>query len=212
MQIAEISSWVAIAKDVILGLSACSAAVFAYLGLDAWRKELKGKSEYELAKSVLKSVYKVREAFKHVRNPAIFQYEYPPDMIDSWGHLETEHDYDGTAHVYETRWKKMDEAFRELEENHLAAQVEWGSEFQNIIKKLRACRADLLVTIQQFLEKKKKPRRMEPLNTLEQRAQERSVLYYLGNDSEYDKFTSEIESAIAEFENWLRPHILSKRQ
>jgi hypothetical protein len=209
MQAAEIGGWVTIVKDVLLGLSAVSAAVFAYLGLDAWRKELKGKAEYELAKNVLKSAYRVRESFKHVRHPAIFQYEYPPDMTDHIGHLKPEHDYEGTAHVYETRWKKMDEAFRELEEHHLAAQVEWGAEFQDVIKKLRSCRADLLVTIQQFLERKKNPHGASR-STAEERAEERSVLYHLGSDSKHDKFTPEIDAAVDEFEKWLRPHIRSR--
>jgi hypothetical protein len=118
------------ATDVLVGSSAASAAVFAYLGLNTWRKELKGRAEYESAKTVLKSVYRVREAFKHVRNPFIYQYEYPPHMTDRTGHLKQEHDYDGTAYVYENRWKKIDDAFRDLEEHHLAAQVEWAPSFK----------------------------------------------------------------------------------
>ena len=122
----SIPQWIGAIKDILVGLSAVGAAVFAYLGLNAWRKELKGKSEYQLAKDILKSVYKAREAFKHVRHIMIFQYEYPEDMLGPHGYLKPEHDYEGTAHVYETRWKVMDEAFKELEEYHLLAQVEWG--------------------------------------------------------------------------------------
>ena len=192
-------------KDILVGLSAVGATIFAYLGINPWRKELKGKSEYQLAKDILKSVYRVREAFKHVRHIAIFQYEYPEDMQGPHGHLKPEHDYEGTAHVYETRWKLMDEAFKELEEYHLLAQVEWGPEFQDKIKKLRACRAELLVTIQQMLRRKKNP--SEKMNSVEEKAEERSVLYHIGEDSKHDKFTPEINEAIQEFENWLRPHI-----
>lgn len=105
-----IPEWIGVIKDILIGLSAVAAAIFAYLGLNAWRKELKGKSEYQLAKDILKSVYKVREAFKHVRHIFIFQYEYPENMQGLHGHLKPEHDYEGTAHVYETRWKVMDEA------------------------------------------------------------------------------------------------------
>jgi hypothetical protein len=209
MEISEIGKWIAAVRDVLVGLSAVSAAIFAYLGLSAWRKELKGKAEYELAKDVLKSVYRVREAFKHVRNPAIFQYEYPADMTDHHGHLEGKHDYEGTAHVYEKRWEKMDQAFRELEEHHLAAQVEWGSKFQDVIKKLRSCRADLLIAVQQLLERKKNPREV-PRTTAEEKAEERSVLYHLGSDSEHDTFTPQIDEAIADFERWLRPHVRNK--
>lgn len=203
-------AWIAAAKDIVVAFAAAAAAIFAYLGLSAWRKELKGKAEYQLAKDVLKSVYKVREAFKFVRNPIIYQYEYPEGMRDHHGHLKHEHDYEGTAHVYEKRWEKMAEAFGELEEHHLAAQVEWGQEFQDVIVKVRSCRIELLVAIQQMLGRKKNPR--EVLSTSsEEKAEERSVLYHLGDNSEHDKFTRQIGEAINHFEKWLRPHVRHKR-
>jgi hypothetical protein len=192
-------------KDVLVGLSAVSAAVFAYLGLTTWRKELKGKAEYQLAKDVLKSVYKVREAFKHVRNPAIYQYEYPEDMTDHHGHLRREHAYKGTAYVYENRWKVMAEAFNELEEHHLEAQVEWGPQFQDVIKDLRSCRSDLLVAIRQMLERKNP--QGDALPPVKERPEEFSILYHLGSDSKHDDFTPKIDKAIHAFEQWLRPHI-----
>lgn len=203
------TTWISTAKDILLGLSAAAAALFAYLGLSAWKRELKGKSEYQLAKDVLKSVYRVREAFKHARNPAIYQYEYPEDMTDHFGHLKREHRYEGTAHVYEKRWEIMAKAFQDLEEYHLDAQVEWGSEFQNKIVKLRTCRVNLMIAIQQNLERIKNPS-TAALSPAEQRAEERSVLYNLGPDSNQDKFTLEIEEAINEFEKWLRPYVKHK--
>ena len=193
-------------KDILVAASAASAAFFAYLGLSAWRKELKGKSEYQLAKDVLKSVYKVREAFKHVRNPAIFQYEYPNELKHHHGHLKEENRHEGTAHVYQERWKKMDEAFSELESYHLEAQVEWGPEFQDVIKDLRSCRAELLVAIQRMLERMKDTQDREILS-VDERAEERSVLSHLGTESKHDKFTPDIDAAIGKFETWLRPHI-----
>lgn len=193
-------------KDILVGVSAVSAALFAYLGLTTWRKELKGKSEYQLAKEVLKSVYKVREAFKHVRNPGIYQYEYPKDMLDNTGYLKREFHYEGTAHVYEKRWKMMAEAFSELEDHHLEAQVEWGPEFQDVILKLRTCKVELQITIQQLLEREKNPSMIER-SGFEKNAEERSILYNLGSNSELDKFTPQIDEAINEFEKWLRPHI-----
>lgn len=202
------SPWITAAKDVLLGAAAAATAIFAYLGLSAWRKELKGRSEYDLAKRVLKAVYRVREAFKIVRNPAIFQYEYPEEMRDFHGHLKREHDYEGTFRVYEKRWERMDESFKELEELHLEAQVEWGPEYQSVIVNLRRCRSELLLAIQQLLRRKKNPGE-EPTKAVEL-AEERSVLYHIGGDTEQDKFTPKIDAAVHEFENWLRPHVRTK--
>ena len=189
-------------KDIIVILSAISATIFAFMGLTTWRKELKGKSEYQLAKEVLKSVYKVRDAFMHVRNPAIFQYEYPEEMQNHFGHLKPEYEYEGTLHVYQKRWEVMTEAFRELEEHHLDAQVEWGSEFKDVITNLRTCKSDLQIAIMNMLDHKKDSPEFDSNN-----ADERSLIQKRLYGSESDNFTKEINSAIKEFEKWLRLHI-----
>ncbi|WP_345986983.1 hypothetical protein WCX18_07360 [Sulfurimonas sp. HSL1-2] len=200
---------ISIVKDIVVALSAAGAALIAYKGLSTWQRELKGKSEYQLAKDVLRSAYKVREAFKHVRNPAIYVYEYPEDMLDQIGQLKKEHRYAGTAHVYEVRWKKLDEAFAELEEKNLEALVEWGSEHQDTIVPLRKCRAELLIALQDLLARYKNPHQ-ENWKNREEKANERSTLYHLGEESELDKFTPQINSAIELFEKWLRPHVSRK--
>ena len=64
-----IQAYVTLIKDVITGLSALTAAIIAILGLQAWKKQLKGKTEYELAQKYLRAIYKIREAFAWVRNP-----------------------------------------------------------------------------------------------------------------------------------------------
>ena len=173
--LADVGQWTSVLRDVLLGAAAAATAFFAYLGLSTWRRELKGKSEYQLAKDVLKAVYKVREAFKFVRNLLIYSYEYPDDMKDPHGHLKREYEYEGTAHVYQERWKKVAEAFQELEDLHLDAQVEWGPEYQDVIRKLRSCLVDLQIAIQTMLERKKDPR-MGELTDAEKLEEEPSVL------------------------------------
>ncbi|MFC1511729.1 hypothetical protein ACFL5H_00860 [Candidatus Latescibacterota bacterium] len=204
--ISEITAITTIVQNVILALSGVTTAILAYIGLSTWRKELKGKSEYAKAKEVLKAVYKVRRAFMYVRNPAIYQYEYPDEMCDHSGHLKEEHNYEGTLYVYENRLKPLTEAFQELEEQNLDAQVEWGPEFQNVIIPLRKCMAKIQITIQRMLEEKKNPHYVTKMSP-EERAEESSVLYYGGEDSEHDKFTPKINAAIELFEKELRPHI-----
>jgi hypothetical protein len=202
--IANLGQWVSMVRDVLVGASAAAAAYFAYLGINAWRRELKGRSEYQLAKDVLKAVYKVREAFKIVRNPATFSYEYPEEMVGPHGTLEHAHDFEGTAHVYQKRWEYMSTAFRELEDLHLIAQVEWGPQHQDVIRKLRECRVELQIAIQDMLQQKKKPR---ALSKHEMSREERSVLYDVGRDSKFGQFTRQIDDAIEDFEKWLRPKI-----
>lgn len=201
---------ISVVKDIVVAISAATATYIAFKGLGAWQRELKGKSEYQLAKDVLRSVYKVREAFKHIRNPMIMSYEYPEEMRSHTGHLKEENRYEGTLHVYEGRWKLMTDAFKELEDRNLEALVEWGSEYQNTIVPLRKCRGELLMAVQDTVGRYKNPHE-ENWKSRGEMAEEKSILYYLGEDSEHDKFTSEINAAIELFEQWLRPHVSRNR-
>jgi hypothetical protein len=205
-EVVQIAEYTTVVQNVVLAICGVATVVIAYCGLTTWRKELKGKSEYTKAKEVLKAVYKVRRAFIVVRGPGIFSYEYPESMREESGHLKREYEYEGTAHVYQERWKILAEAFQELEDQTLDAQVEWGAEFQDVIVPLRKCRGELQIAIQELLKATKHPYVVRQ-GALQEQMQERSVLYYLAENSEHDKFTSEINAAIELFENKLRPHI-----
>lgn len=204
--ISELWTLLANSSNQIVAIAAALTALFAYLGLRTWRHELKGRSEYERAKLLLKAVYKVRDSFYHVRHIAIYQFEYPEEMRDYHGHLKEEHNYEGTAHVYETRWKVLSDAFRQLEEQNLEAQVEWGDEFIDIIIPLRECRTDLEIALQQFLEAKKTSKEEEGIST-EEWKDIRSKIYFYGKDSKHETFQPKIDAAIKKFEDRLRPII-----
>src|SRR5687768_11448247 len=136
----QFAEFTTIAQNIIVSICGIATAIIAYLGLTAWRKELKGKSEYEKAKEVLKAAYRVRSAVSHVRHPIIHNSEYPQGMVDETGHLTGENDLEGKEEVYKTRWKVLTDAFGELEEHCLEGQIEWGPEFKDVIVPLRKCR------------------------------------------------------------------------
>jgi len=204
--VSAVAAGTAILQNLVLAGCAVATVIIAAMGLSAWRKQLKGTSEYAKAKEVLKAVYKVGRGFAQVRAPAVYQYEYPEDMADFGGHLKKEHDYEGTAYVYENRWKPLGEAFRELEDLNLDAQVEWGRDFADAIVPLRKCVIELQIAIQTMLERKKDPEDWRA-TTAEEKAANRGILYDLGKDSKYDTFTPQIDAAIQVLEDKLRPHI-----
>ncbi len=193
----EIVAYVSLITDVIVGLSVLSASIFACLSLSTWKKELKGKSEYQLAKDLLKSVYRVNQAFRYVRNIIIYQHEYPKEIQFSHQNINSEDQRKVILHVYKQRWEVMEKAFHQLEEYCLDAQVEWGEKFQDQIEKLRECRTTLLDAIQSAFEKDS--------SALEAYYTQRNIFRDRGKCSE--KFNNEINNAIAEFEKELRPLI-----
>ena len=56
-------------SDGIVALAALGAFIVALIGVNSWRKEMKGRNEYELARRIMRSCYKVRDAFWQTRNP-----------------------------------------------------------------------------------------------------------------------------------------------
>jgi hypothetical protein len=209
--ISELWRQLGAASEQIKALTAVTAATLAFVGLRTWRLQLKGTAEYTLAKEVLKAAYRVREAFKHVRNPAIFSYEYPESMREETGHLKDQFRAEGTAHVYEERFKVLNDAFRVLEDRTLDAKVEWGSHFAVLIMPLRKLRAELLMAVQDHVQAIK-PGRERRRTTVDEMREARSVMYYLGEDqNELDRFTPETNGAIAEFEKRLRPIVGARK-
>lgn len=200
----DIAEYTKVAQNVIVSICAMVTTAIALLGYSKWKKELKGKSEYEKAKEILKAVYKVKHGFSIVRNPAMFAHEYPEAIRDKPGPPQGNDRYEAIAFAYENRWKQLDLAFRELEDLHLDAIVEWGSEFSEIVVPLRNRRAELLVCLQRHLRSLKDPNR--PISNRDEEDDERSVLYEIENSS-HDKFSPQIDEAIKAFEGRLRRHI-----
>lgn len=206
--IGTVGPWITAAKDVVFGGSAALAAYFAYLGLSTWRDELKGRAEYQLAKDTLKAVYKVRDAFKHVRNPVTFISEYPEHLVGPTGPQNPKDQHEAQVYAYQQRFQKLDDAFQELEDLNLDAQVEWGPEFSHVIEKLRRCRVDLLMAVQSHLrEMNPQGPGALPDRTQEQIRRQDAVLYDPGGNAEPNEFDEQINEAVAEFEPWLRPHV-----
>lgn len=63
-------------SDIIVGLSAVVVAVFAALGLNAWRRELTGKAKFELAKRLVFLAIKLKAGFGWARRWDTYSGEY----------------------------------------------------------------------------------------------------------------------------------------
>lgn|ERR1043166_1488299 len=81
----QIGEYTSVVQNIVLALCGVATVTIAALGLRTWRRQLKGTSEYTKAKEVLKAVYKVGRAFRHIRSASIYEYEYPEEMRDSFG-------------------------------------------------------------------------------------------------------------------------------
>jgi hypothetical protein len=62
--------FVKIAAPALQALAILVTAIFASLGLNAWRRQLLGKRRFEVAEEVLLAAHKAKLSLAYVRNPA----------------------------------------------------------------------------------------------------------------------------------------------
>ncbi|NCS98971.1 hypothetical protein GW764_02170 [Candidatus Parcubacteria bacterium] len=177
-----------IINTVAIGVGAFMAVV----GINAWKKQLKGSTEYELARRYLKAVYKVRDAIKYVRNPFISVEEmtkaYEENNINDPDFSDNRKT---NRAVYSVRWEKVIDARTDLDVELLEAEVIWGKKAIEVASNLNAQITKLYVSLKFFLEERK----VKP---------DRDIIYDMGDE---DKFNPELNKAIEEIEELLKPHL-----
>ena len=178
-----------IVKDIIYVLFAGAGVVVAWKGLFIWRDHAQGNTEYEIARKLYKSVLKLRDAIKLVRNPGI----WPAETQEA--HAKYPDAPEGTTHaVYYLRWEKVTEAYSELELEQLEAEVLWRN---NIIKKLDSIK-NCVKKLNIYLTDHLRPtdRKIKPQD------ETFKMIYDIG---ESDEFSKEVESSAKEVADFVKP-------
>lgn len=130
-------------KDIASLVTSIIVALVAITGLNTWRRQLIGNTEYEHARQLLKVVYRVREAIRLVRNPFVSPSESAAAIKDSEIKIEIENIIDTetqkkiNAAVYQQRWKKLAETLLDFELETFEAEAIWDAEIVNLLKELR---------------------------------------------------------------------------
>ena len=148
-------------KDAVQAVFAAIGSIVAILGLRAWRQQLAGKTEYEMASRLLRAVYKVRDQVNSLRSPFISVGEMSSaakakyadeDELSQALHIKKNH---LAELAYEVRWEKVQEAISDLDVQELEAEVLWGDLLKPILKELYNCLRDLRSTLVDYLSIKR---------------------------------------------------------
>lgn len=151
MSFAEI---VAIVKDFLLGAAAAITGTAAIVGLKSWSRELRGKTEFEAARNLIKTTYKVRDEIRYCRSPLISAGEFPPDYPGPGQGVSARQEAQAWNHVYGRRWEPVRQALQDLETHALEAEALWGGEIRQKVDQLRQCASELQVAIEAVIEDK----------------------------------------------------------
>lgn len=184
-----------ILRDVATTIAASVAAYVGIVGLNAWRKQLKGKTDYDLARQYLKAVYRIRnEINKYVRNPLIPIFEMKAARKEEG--LESEDlrgmDNETNRLVYARRWRRVMNATEELDAVLLEAEAVWGRAVVEAQKDYDGCIRELYATLMTFLDGRTR-----------QNVDEDDIIYATSQS----KFTQKMETAISKIEEYLKTHL-----
>lgn len=145
---------------------------------------------------------KLREAIKHVRNPAIwpsesqravkFIKEKNPEKSDD-ELKKNEH-----AYVYEMRWQKITDAYTEAESHLLVAEALWGHEIVELTKPINKKVRELNINLNQNFAPEMRTQDLMAIH---------DVIYDKSSATEQDTFSAEVSKYIDAIADYLRGKI-----
>lgn len=187
-------------KDILTGGFTLAGLVIAGRGLAAWKKQTKGVKEIDAVYNLNFSILKLRDAIKHVRNPAIWPSETQRAVkfLKEKYSEKPEKEVDANIAVYEMRWQKITDAYTEAESHLLAAEVLWGPEILNLMKPLDKKVTELNINLKQLFD---------PEMRTKNPADIRNVVYNQSNGDCEDDFAKDISKAIKTIADYLKDKI-----
>ena len=150
----ETAAIITAVKDVLLGGAATATAIVAVVDLQNWRRELKGKAEFETAFRFIKSAYKLRDELHICRSPLIRMHEFPEGYVSTSGKNTPEENAQALAFVYKNRWEPVWSAVQDFDAHTLEAEALWGSEIKGRAEQLKSCVRELNASIDAVISDK----------------------------------------------------------
>jgi hypothetical protein len=185
----ELAALVSLVKDIATGAAALVAGTVAVLGLKTWRRQLHGQAQYDLARRLLRAVYRARDELQNVRNPLILRSEsaaarneagLPPTQTALGSSPEE------LSAVYERRWSRLATAMSDLQLEMTEAEVIFGQVVVDQLDPFRRCVIDLSLNLRHFLRGKvDRPSTFDP----DKRQRVEAIVYKISDDPDEDPLT-----------------------
>lgn len=195
---------VTVTKDAIVALAAAVTGSVAVIGLSNWNRELRGKAAFEVARSLARATYKLRDELRNCRAPFLSAGEFPEGYRGPLGQTSPQEEAAALAHVYGNRWKHVYEALESFDTNTLEAEAMWGANIRQKTDALRQCVRELRVAIDAIVEDT--AQRGENFKADRDFAKEMRSKVSTSSGAE-NPLTQRIESAIEGIEGVIRPHL-----
>jgi hypothetical protein len=137
-----ISKLISVYFEVLSKLLSAGATIFAacvaIYGINAWRREFKGKRDIELAEEVLELFYKARDAIRAIRSPFGYSHE-GQKVIERLKAEGKEGDIDLRMATVLERYEAREETFQKLQTLHYRFMARFGKDKTKPFDDLREC-------------------------------------------------------------------------
>jgi hypothetical protein len=185
--------WLHNIRDIVLAGSAIWTVLIARKGLETWREQLRGTTEFDLARKVLLSSYKIRSAVSIIRNPWAFNLSSDETQNLSEDEIRIKE----RKAIYEPRFKILYEELPNFESLTLESEALWGKEIREALTALRVESLKIVRIINGFI--------YDSRWTPELSRKFHSIIYSYGDGD--DELGPKIDSMVSVIENLMRPHI-----
>ena len=186
-------------KDLITLALTVAGLITANKGLFTWKDQFNYNKEAEIANGLKFSVLKLRDAIKHVRNPAIWNtesYEAIQRFKNKYPDRANDKDLEKNAngYVYEMRWEEITKAYTEMESHLLEAEVLWGNEVLEKVRPLKEKVTKLNVSLRQYLQPELRTTKSLELH---------EIVYDQGGENDEDAFSKKVTEAVKEITSYI---------
>jgi len=182
--------------------------IIAFWGLKTWRRQLKGKTEYKLARRLLKRVHELRDALFYVRMP-FFSPEETANAIKELEIQISEKDKNSRQismkAVFQVRWNKINDAQSNLKVEELEAEVLWDLEVTNALKPLYENVRELFKNINLYILELDPEYRKS--SDKEERKVREGIVFSFYDNPEDDEFRKNIQKSVALVEKIVKPYL-----
>ena len=199
----DIIKIISLCLDSFLKLLSAGATVFAacvaIYGINAWRREFKGKRDIELAEEVLELFYKERDAIRAIRSPLGYSHE-GKKVIERLKAEGKEGDIDLQMATVLERYETREETFQKLQMLQYRFMARFGKDKTKPFDDLRECVNSIFIAARILPDLRKSLREDEDSDSetkkirRDQINQLQSDLWW--GDDEKDRITPKVEAVV----------------
>jgi len=198
--------WIRLAPDAVTAVAALLGGTGAIIGVNTWKKQLRGQHAYDVARKTYLALLQVRETLDALRSPFFLPDEVWTAMKEdesSRSDPEEPREVDVSLSAYRHRWNAVVVPMQTLDMLVLEAEIVISPTIREVFGDLRKVVATVKVAMDHTMDRQKKKKNdATPLSDLDLRQYE--ILHVRGRN---DPITKELEAVIAKFATLLRPHL-----